>query len=106
MDNRDALIKILPLAYGIGNDNLVTEVIKHLASEYGLKVVDNSYYHSIRDINLYSPIGRGTRISAIKELRERARDNGFEVGLKEAKDEVDRRIMLAETGYHPDDIRG
>lgn len=102
MANIETLISILILARELGNESIAKEAVISIASEYGI-VPNPIRYKSLKDIPLYTSLHRGSRISAIKELRERAMENGLSYGLKEAKEEVDRRLgYVKETGDFAD----
>lgn len=90
MRNIDILLQILTLAREIGNETLAKEAVIAIAREYD--IVPPTRYKSIQDIPLFTFPLSGNRIASIKELRERAMENGMSCGLKEAKEEIDRRI--------------
>jgi ribosomal protein L7/L12 len=94
MEKTSTLLQIIKLALDINDEAIVKQAVTKLAEAHGLVPVQR--YTSIEDISLYTPLHRGNRITAIKELRERAMENGMSCGLREAKEEVDRRVAIAE----------
>jgi ribosomal protein L7/L12 len=89
MGNIDTLLQIFTLAREIGNEAIAKEAIVAIAGEYN--IVPANQCKSLAEIRLYTPQIATNRITAIKELRERASENGILCSLMEAKDEVDRR---------------
>jgi len=96
--NIDKLVHVLTLAREVGSPDLEKETVRMLCKEYGI-VPDRNFPKRIEDIRLFTPLNRENKITAIKELRERAMDAGLPYGLKESKDEVDRRIFELERGW-------
>jgi ribosomal protein L7/L12 len=92
--NLEILIRIFTDARKIGNVEIAKEAIIAIAKDYGI-APPSARYKSLKDINLYTELSSGNRIRAIKELRERAMENGLSYGLMEAREEVDRRISAA-----------
>lgn len=98
METIDKLLNMLEIARSLSYTVLEKEIVKELAKVYGISIVGNRY-NSLRDIRLYTPVARSNRITMIKELRERAMENGLDYGLKEAKEEVDRRTAENTESY-------
>lgn len=91
MNRTQTLVQILGLAIEVSHETLIKETIIALGQEYNI-IPNTNRYTSIQEIRLYTPLSHYNRITAIKELRERAMENGLSYGLKECKEEVDRRI--------------
>lgn len=89
---RKTLIQILTLANEIGNETIGKEAVLALARNYSLNLPDVNFPKRIEDIRLYTPLIPSNKITAIKELRERAMEAGLPYGLKESKEEVERRM--------------
>lgn len=86
----ETLIKIFKLAHEAGHKEIATEALVAIGQEYG--IIPRNRYKSLSEITLYTPISMSNRITAIKELRERALENGIPSGLADCKDEIDRRV--------------
>lgn len=94
--NTDTLISIIVLARESGHSEIAKMAVAALAKEYGILV---SQAKSLEEIRLYTNLSRSNRIEAIKELRQRAMENGLPCGLLEAKREIDRRCVVMGIDY-------
>ena len=82
---------MLVLAKGVGSEDLMRETVRTLAVECGIVPFGN-FPKRIEDIVLFTPLNRANKLTAIRELRQRAMEAGLDYGLKESKDEVERRM--------------
>lgn len=95
MDNlttKETLLQILQLAINIDSDAIAKQAITHFTELYGIAILPSYFPKSLSEVNLYTPLASSNKIRAIKELRELAHNYGLPYGLKECKEEVDRRI--------------
>lgn len=76
--------------------NMEDSILCETISEAEIEAIEATIkpVQTLQDIVLTTPLYRENRISAIKELREKAMNAGLPYGLKESKEEIDRRIEL------------
>src|SRR6478609_6577083 len=94
LTTNETLLKILELAINIESDAIAKQAITHFTDIYNIAILPAYFPKSLSEVNLYTPLSSTHRVKAIKELRELAGNYGIPCGLKECKEEVDRRLAI------------